>query len=170
MIGHRYTAYDNAMNTTAAFIGLSTGTNIKTMLQIATPSTRKLWVLEWGFAIETMPTALSKVELIDTDVAATAGTAHVAAGVQPVDPDLPPSLVTLGSGATGYNFAAEGAITATRLFDEVVLRANPTEPQTPYIKKFLPHEMPVVDTSRFLRVRAHFGSSVVMVCWVKWGE
>lgn len=170
MIGHRYVTYNSAMLTTTKPVGVATGTNIKTMLQIAAPSTRKLWVLEWGFAVETFPTALSTVELIDTDVAATTGTAHVAAGVQPIDPDLPPSLVTLGTGATGYSFTAEGAIANTRLHDPVFLRANTTEPQTPYYKKFLPHEMPVIDTSRFLRVRVHFGSSCNFFTWVKWGE
>ena len=170
MIGHRYVAYNHAMITTTKPAGVTTGTNIKTMLQIAAPSTRKLWVLEWGFALETFPTGLSSVELIDTDVAATTGTAHVAAGVQPIDSDLPPSLVTLGTGATGYTFTAEGATTASRSHDEVLLRANTTEPQIPYFKKFLPHEMPVIDTSRFLRVRVHFGSACNLICWVKWGE
>lgn len=170
MIGHRYMAYNHAMITTTRPAGVTTGTNIKTMLQIAVPSTRKFWVYEWGFALESFPTALSTVELIDTDVAATAGTAHVAAGVQPVDPDLPASLATLGAGATGYTFTAEGATTASRSLDEVLLRANTTEPQTPHIRKFLPYEMPSVDTSRFLRVRAHFGSACNMICWVKWYE
>lgn len=170
MLGHRYIAYNHAMITTTRPAGVTTGTNIKTMLQIANPSTRKIWVLEWGFALEAFPTALSTVELLDTDVAATTGTAHVAAGVQPLDTGLPASLMTLGTGATGYSFTAEGAITASRSHDEVLLRANTTEPQIPYIKKFLPHEMPVIPVSRFLRVRAHFGSAVNMVCWIKWGE
>lgn len=170
MIGHRYVAYNHAMITTTKPVGVSTTTNIRTMLQIANPSTRKIWVLEWGFALESFPTALSTVELLDTDVAATTGTAHVAAGLQPLDPGLPPSLMTLGTGATGYNFAAEGATTASRSHDEVLLRANTTEPQIPYIKKFLPHEMPCIAVSRFLRVRTHFGSACNIICWIKWGE
>lgn len=170
MIGHRYVAYNHAMITTTRPAGVSTTTNIRTMLQIANPSTRKIWVLEWGFALESFPTALSTVELLDTDVAATTGTAHVAAGLQPLDPGLPPSLMTLGTGATGYNFAAEGATTASRSHDEVLLRANTTEPQIPYIKKFLPHEMPCIAVSRFLRVRTHFGSACNIICWIKWGE
>lgn len=170
MIGHRYVTYNHAMITTTKPAGVATGTNIKTMLQISNPATRKIWVLEWGFELETFPTALSTVELLDTNVAATTGTAHVAAGLQPIDPGLPPSLMTLGAGATGYNFTAEGATTDSRSHDEVMLRANTTEPQTPYIKKFLPHEMPCIAVSRFLRVRVHFGSSCNIICWVKWGE
>lgn len=170
MIGHRYIAFNHAMITTTKPAGVTTGTNIKTMLQIAFPSTRKGWVYEWGFSLESFPTAFSTVELLDTDVAATSGTAHVASGVQPLSPNLPASLVTLGTGATGYTFTAEGAITATRSHDEVQLRANTTEPQVPYKKKFLPHEMPEINVSRFLRVRVHFGSACNLICWVKWGE
>lgn len=170
MYGHRYIAYNHAMVTTAAFVPVAFTTNLRTQLQIAPPSTRKMWVLEWGWWLDAAPTAISKFELLDTDVAATTGTAHVAAGVQPIDPDLPPSLVTLGTGATGYTFTAEGAITASRSHDEIILPANASTDRLYHRETWLPHTAPVVDTGRFLRVRTHLGSAANGMCWVKWAE
>jgi hypothetical protein len=60
---------------------VTTGTAIKTLLQIATPATSELRVSEWGISFDGTAAATPiKVELIDTNVAATV-TAHVAAGV-----------------------------------------------------------------------------------------
>src|SRR5258706_14766821 len=97
---------------------LASDTTIRTMLQVATPTTEKLKVVKWGVQFATVPTAPVTCELVDTfAVPATGLTAHVAAGVQPYDDsNAPASNVTLGTGATGYwvAAAAEGTITATR--------------------------------------------------------
>lgn len=167
---HRYKAYNQPMNTTAAFVPVTTGTNVKTMLQIATPSTRKIQILEWGWFTDALPTSASKVELIDGDVAATVGTAHVAAGVQPLDPGLPASLMTLGTGATGFSFGTENSITASRLLDIDYIDDTPPGAQQRGGKVFNPATAPWVAVSRFLRLRVHFGSAVNMTCWIVWSE
>ena len=79
---HRYQTWNGPMPTTAAQASVTTGTTIKTMLQIATPSTRQCQILAWGFTVDDPPGADAVIELLQTDVAATV-TAHVAAGVQP---------------------------------------------------------------------------------------
>src|SRR5687767_4363899 len=115
------------MPTTAALTPITTGTAIKTLLQIASSSSRPLKVVEWGISFDgtTVNTPI-KCELIQTDVAATV-TAHVAAGVQPYDdPNAPASTVTLGTAATGYTATAEGSITTTRYGDLQLL--PPTGP------------------------------------------
>src|SRR5687768_16807788 len=108
------------MPTTAAQASVTTGTAIKTMLQIATPSTRQIQLIAWGFSIDDTAGADGVVELLQTDVAATV-TAHVASGVQPLDPNSPASLMTLSTTATGYTATAEGSTTASRVFDAVAL-------------------------------------------------
>jgi hypothetical protein len=76
-----YQAHNYAQPTTAAPAPVTTGTAIKTLLQIATPSTEDLTVVAWGIDFDgTAAAAPIKVELIDTDVAATV-TAHVASGM-----------------------------------------------------------------------------------------
>lgn len=167
---HLYRCYNAAMATTAATSGVSTGTSIKTMLQLSPPSTRQMKVVSWGYTIDTAQSALGTVELIQTDVAATV-TAHVAAGVQPLDPNAPASLLTLGTANTGYTASAEGSITATRLLDCVKLGGgSAANPGMVYNRLFMPNEQTIIAVSKFLRVRATMGTSATMTCWIVWDE
>jgi hypothetical protein len=158
------------MPTTAAQAKVSTGTAIKTMLQVATPSTRQCQLIAWGYSLDIAPGGASVVELLQTDVAATV-TAHVAAGVQPLDPNAPASLMTLGTSATGYTATVEGTTTAARVFDvvQVPLAAGATD--LTYEYQWMPDERPIVAVSKFLRVRATFAtSSSNMTTWIVWDE
>lgn len=163
---HRYITWNGAAPTTAALPAVTTGTAIKTMLQQATPSTRMMWIEAWGFTIDDPPGADAVFELIQTDVAATV-TAHVAAGVVPLDPNLPASLLTLGTAATGYTASAEGTPTASRLIDTVSMSSVSAEaaPFLTYRKDFA--VWPSIPVSKFLRVRATTPTTAVdMRCWV----
>lgn len=157
-----YKIYNGAMPTTGMFPAVTTGTAIKTMLQVATPATRQLQIVSWGYTLNGPPNGA--IELIQTDVAATV-TAHVPSGVQPLDPNAPASLVTLGTGATGYTATVEGAITAARLFDEGILTAT-NQGLWKYDYQFLPSEAAIVPVSKFLRVRCLMGSAVNMITYV----
>lgn len=168
---HRYKVFNAPMATTAATASVTTGTAIKTMLQIATPSTRQIQLISWGYSIEAGPaTGPLKTELIQTDVAATV-TAHVASGVQPLDPNAPASLMTLGTSATGYTASAEGTTAASRLFDFVTVGPNSSSAATlDYSYQWMPDERPIVAVSKFLRVRATFATAANMICWVVFDE
>jgi hypothetical protein len=161
-----YVAYNAAMPTTAAIVPVTTGTAIKTLLQIATPSTEQLRVVEWGISFDGSAAATpGKVELIETDVAATV-TAHVASGIMKYNaPNDVASLVTLGTSATGYTATAEGAPTASRVLDYQLIA-----PTNQYVKQFPLGREPEVAASKFLRVRVTFGTAVNAVCYVVWEE
>lgn len=167
---HRYKTWNGPMPTTAAQQSVTTGTAIKTMLQLSTPSTRQIQLISWGFSIDDPPGADAVVELIQTDVAATV-TAHVAAGVQPLDPNAPASLLTLGTSATGYTASAEGSTTASRVFDAVSLSSTSGESGLSYVYQWMPDERPIIAVSKFLRVRATTPTAAVdMRCFVVWDE
>lgn len=169
---HRYLAWNAAMVTTAAQPTVTTGTTIKTMLQIATPATRQIAVLAWGYSLDDPPGADAVFELIQTDVAATV-TAHAASGVQPVVAGMPASLVTLGTSATGYTGSVEGSITTTKIFDAVSMSSVSAEaaPVLTYRRDFNDYEIPIVDVSKFLRIRATTPTTAVdMRCWILWDE
>ena len=160
------------MATTAAQASVTTGTAIKTMIQVATPATRQIAVRAWGFTVDDPPGADAIVELLQTDVAATV-TAHIASGVQPVNPGMPASLVTLGTSATGYTATAEGTTTASRIFAAVSLSSVSAEaaPFMSYRREFADYEIPIVAVSTFLRVRATTPTTAVdLRCWVIWDE
>lgn len=158
------------MPTTAAFAAVATGTSIKTMLQLATPATRQIQLISWGFSLSVAPGAASIIELIQTDVAATV-VAHVASGVQQLDPNAPASLMTLGTAATGYTASAEGTTAASRLFDakQIPLAAGATD--LTYLYQWMPDERPIIAVSKFLRVRATTPTSGAnLSCFVTWDE
>jgi hypothetical protein len=157
------------MPTTAAQQKVTTGTSIKTMLQIATPSTRQIQLISWGFTLDAVPASAGQVELIQTDVAATV-TAHVASGVQPLDPNAPASLMTLSTSGTGYTATVEGSTTATRTFDANLVPPTAGATDINYYYQWMPDERPIIAVSRFLRVRATFGAAVNMSCFVVWDE
>lgn len=167
---HRYKTWNGPMPTTAAQAAVTTNTAVETLLQLATPATRQLQIISWGFSLDDPPGADSVVELLQTDVAATV-TAHVAAGVQPLDPNAPASLLTLGTSATGYTATAEGTITATRVFDAVSLSSTSGESPLVYQYQFMPDERPIVAVSKFLRVRVTTPTTGVGArCWIVWDE
>jgi hypothetical protein len=153
------------MPTTAAQAAVATGTVVKTMLQISTPATKPILIIAWGYSIDAAQSGV--VELLETDVAATV-TAHVASGVQPQATGQAASLVTLGTANTGYTATGEGVITATRVFD--VSPETATVDLQDFRYQFMPDERPLVAVSKFLRIRATFGTTVNMRCWCTWDE
>lgn len=166
---------NNAMPTTAAQALQSTGTAIRTMLQVAPPSTRGLKVVAFGVEFATALTAACTVELIDTGtVAATGLTAHVQAGVQPYDDQAAPVAVSalvagLGTGTTGYTASTtctEGSTTATRTakYKVVPIGASEYEWEWSYGREFY------VPAAHFLRVRMTTGTTVNALTWVLWDE
>src|SRR5690348_10044657 len=156
------------MPTTAAQQSVTTGTTIKTMLQIATPSTRRIQLVEWWWGFDDPPGADGVVELIETDVAATVA-AHVASGVQPQDPGNPASLMTLGVSATGYTASAEGTPTATRTFDAKSLSSTSGESLLEGGRVWLPGRGPIVAVSKFLRIRVTTPTTASdMRCFITW--
>lgn len=172
---HRYKTWNGPMPTTNAQQNVTTGVSLgppKTMLQLATPSTRQCQLIAWGYSIDDPAGADGVIELLQTDVAATV-TAHVASGVPSLDPNAPASLMTLGAAATGYTAAAEGAITATRVFDVQSLSSTSAEATATltYAYQWMPDERPIIAVSRFLRVRATTPTTAVdMRCWFVWDE
>lgn len=158
------------MPTTAAQAAVTTGTSIKTMLQLSTPSTRQIQLIEWGFTIDDTAGADGVVELLQTDVGATV-TAHVASGVQPLDPNAPASLLTLGTDNTGYTSSAEDTTTAARVFDAVALSSTTSESPYTYVRTFMPDARPIIAVSKWLRVRATTPTTAVdMRCFIVWDE
>jgi hypothetical protein len=165
-----YIVWNGPAPTTAAQQSVTTGTSIKTMLQLSTPSSRMIQLLEWGFSLDDPPGADGVVELLQTDVAATV-TAHVASGVQNLDPNGTASLLTLGASNTGYSASVEGSTTAARVFDTVSLSSVSGESGLQYVRQWMPDARPIIAVSKFLRVRATTPTTASdMRCWVVFNE
>ncbi|RPE40278.1 hypothetical protein EDD90_3314 [Streptomyces sp. Ag109_O5-1] len=165
-----YITWNGPAPTTAALASVNTGTTIKTMLQLATPATRMIQLLEWGWSSDDPPGADGVIELLQTDVAATVA-AHVASGVVNLDPNGTASLLTLGTSATGYTASAEGTITATRPFDAISLSSVSGESSLSYVRQWMPDARPIIPVSKFLRVRATTPTTGIdMRCYIVFNE
>lgn len=163
-----YLIGNGAMQTTAAFVAVTTGTAIKTMLQVKPGATTVLKVIEWGISFDGSAAATpGKVELIETDVAATV-TASVANDITKYDPaavaqgDPTTALIAVGTSATGYTASVEGSITAVRNL------AGPQfiAPTTQYQFQMPLGREPIIQNGKFGRVRVTFGAAVNAYCYM----
>lgn len=166
-----FKVWNAAAPTTGPMAGVATANGTKTMLQLATPSTRQIQVISWGFSLSLTPPGVSTVELLQANVAASVA-AHVASGIIALDPNAPPSLLTLGGFATGYTATVEGSTTATRVFDSQQLGIAAGNDDLTYSYQFMPdEERPIVPINSFLRVRTTFTStSPLFQCWIVFKE
>lgn len=163
----RYLLQNGPMPTTAALPSVATGTSIKTLLQIRPSATIVAKVVEWGISFDGSAAATpGKVELIETDVAATV-TAFVANDIVKYDSDAlmggdpTTNLIQVGTTSSGYTSSSEGSTTASRTLDIQLIA-----PTNQYVKQFPLGERPVIQISKYLRVRVTFGTTVNAYCYV----
>lgn len=151
--------------TTAAQAVVTTGTAIKTMLQVKGVTGVQFRVKEWGISFDGSAAATPiKVELLETGTVFATVTAAVAADIVKFDnPNNPTSTTyfSVGTAATGYTSTAEGTITATRVFDPQLIA-----PTGQYVKQFPLGEGPLVNADSALRIRVTAGAAVNAYCYV----
>lgn len=164
-----YLIANGPMQTTAAFVKVTTGNVIKTMLQVKPGATQLAKIVEWGWSFDGSAAATpGAVELIETDVAATV-TASVAADITKFDSDALASgdpttnLISVGTAGTGYTASGEGSITTVRNLAGPQLGA----PTTQFIQQFPLGQEPIIQAGKFMRIRVTFGAAVNMYCYVK---
>jgi hypothetical protein len=158
-----YSAYNGTSTAlTAALAPVTTGVAIKTLLQLATPSTTDIRIAEWGITFDGAPSAI-KAELIDTGAINATVTALVA---QPPlnDANGPVSKLTYSTAGTGFTSTVEGTITATRVLDYQLMSSNN------YVKMWPLGREPRVAVSKFVRIRVTAAVAVNAICWIIWKE
>ena len=161
----QYIIWNGPAPTTAAQAPVTTGTAIKTLLQVKSAAGVQLKVKEWGISFDGSAAATPiKCELLETGTVFATVTAHVAAGIVKYDnPNNPTSTVfcEVGTAATGYTGSAEGTITASRVFD-----AQLVAPTGGYLKQYPLGQEPMVDAVSALRIRVTAGAAVNAYCYV----
>lgn len=164
-----FLAPNGPMQTTAAFAVVTTGTAIKTMLQLKPLTGVDLMLWEWGFSFDGSAAATPlKVELIETDVAATVtayATADITKLTNPAGPAADTGLISLGTAASGYTASAEGSIAAVRNLHMPIL----LPPTAPFITQLPLGDHPVVQAGKFARIRVTAGAAVNGYCYIKFG-
>ena len=160
-----YVVYNGPSPTTAAQVPVTTGTVIKTLLQIKLGTQNFGKIVEWGISFDGSAAATPiKCELLETGTVFATVTAHVASGIVKLDPnavDPTTSNFILTTTGTGYTATGEGSISATRMFD-----AQLVAPTNQYLKQFPLGREPIVNVSTSLRVRVTAGAAVNAYCFV----
>jgi hypothetical protein len=176
--GRRYVAFSAAPPTsgsTLAFISSGSAGAATTLVQVATPSTTGIYLLEWGITCTGNATVAGspaylpgRAELFQSSGSASTGTALTPT---PYGSDADASLCVGGDPGTEYQPLLEGTVGTTRMLDARFVSAS-----SGFRKQFPPGREPYVAPSKFLRVRTTFGTSGVsstgayMVAYVIWEE
>ena len=159
-----YFAANGATPTTAALVKVATGTSIKTLLQIATPSTTNITILEWGISFDGSAAATPiEVELFGTTVGASVGTSLTPTSFG--DPNAVASLCVGGTAATCFSPGTEGSVANLRYFDLQLVA-----PTNQYVKQYPLGREPEIAASQFLRIRVTAGTTVNAYCYIIWEE
>lgn len=162
-----YLLQNGAAGTTAAPVAVTTGTAIKTLLQFKPSATVVAKIVEWGISFDGSAAATpGKIELMESDVAATV-TAHAAADITKFDSDAlmggdpTTNLIQVGTTSTGFTSTSEGTTTVSRMFDlQYIMGTNQ------YVKQFPLGREPVLQVSKFARVRVTFAAAVNAYCYM----
>lgn len=154
----RYRIYNGPSPTTAAQAVVTTGTSIKTLLQLK--PFNQLKINAWGVSFDGSAAATPiKCELLETGTVFGTVTASADADVVKLDgTDQAVASVaglTLGTSATGYTCTSEGSITVTRMFD-----AQLVAPTNQYIYQFPLGQEPVCVIGNATRIRVTAGAAV----------
>ena len=163
-----YAIYNSPSPTTAKRVAVTTGTAIKTLLQVKSSTTKPMKVVEWGISFSGSAAATGiPTSLIETGTVFATVTAHVTAGIVRFDAeavsggDPVTDLIPVGTSATGYTSTAEGSITTTRNFDHQLI-----QPTGQYVKQFPLGREPYIAVASSLRIRTHAAAAVDAVCYV----
>ena len=161
-----YKIFNGPMPTTAAQLAVTTGTAIKTMLQVKGVTAVQMKVKAWGVSMDGAAAAAGvQWELLETGTVFATVTASAAADCLGWDgPGLATvstTYLSVGTAATGYTSTAEGTITATRVFDSQFV-----QPTGERAWEFSLGNEPIVSAVSALRIRCKAAAAVNAVCWV----
>lgn len=153
-----YLIANGPMPTTAAQVPVTTGTAIKTLLQLKPFNTGK--IVEWGVSFDGSAAATPiKCELIDTGTVFGTVTASADADVTKLgsveDAVASVAGLTLGTSATGYTCTSEGSITVVRMMDVQLVA-----PTNQYVKQFPLGREPKAIIGNAVRIRVTAGAAV----------
>ena len=160
----RFRIYNGPSPTTAAQVAVTTGTAIKTLLQLKPFNLGK--IIAWGISFNGSAAATPiKAELVETGTVFATVTAHVDAGcVKMGGADQAAASVaglTMGTSATGYTSSSEGTITVSRMFD-----CQFVAPTNQYIYQFPLGQEPIMVIGNATRIIVHAGAAVDAFCWI----
>ena len=151
----------------AAQIPVTTGTVIKTMLQVQPSATKPMRVVEWGISFNGSAAATPvNCELIQCAGAATVTTLatadiHRLDGEAILGGDPVTNLILVGTSATGFTASVEGSPTSVNVFDTQFIA-----PTNQSVKQFPLGREPILEEGTFMRIRVTVAAAIDALCYV----
>lgn len=162
-----YKIFNGPAPTTASQAAVTTGTAIKTLLQVKPGATQIIKIREWGMSFDGSAAAVPGIcELCITDVAATV-TAHVAGGIHKFDSealaagDPTTNIFAVGTTSTGYTATGEGTVGSVRQID-----VQQIAPTNQFVFQFPLGVAGIVQAGEFMRIRVKFAAAINAICYV----
>jgi len=162
-----YRIWNGPAPTTAPQVAVTTGTLIKTMLQVKGVAALLMNVKAWGVSMDGAAAAAGvQWELIETGTIFGTVSAHVAAGCVPVDARAMKqpagTFFSFGTAATGFTATVEGSIVASRVLDGAFVQ--PTGERS---WEFSLGNGRVIEAVSALRIRCKAAVAVNALCWAE---
>ena len=170
LMAKSYFVTNGPMPTTASPASVTTGTAIKTLLQLKPAANFPISIVEWGISFDSTTAATpGNVCLIDTLTVYSTVTAFAVSDIMPFkDPYAPANTagvsgvpLNLGTTASGYTASTEGTVAGSRLLDCFLI-----SPTGQFFHQFPLGERPEVIPGNFLRVRATFAAAVNALAYI----
>ena len=161
-----YRVNNGASAGAAAPVKVTTGTSIKTLLQLK-GNGNGLTIIEWGISFDGSAAATPiEVELCDSGTVAATVTAFAAnditcySGI--VDSGVTTGGLSIGTTTSGYTASAEGTVAAPVRSGDLQLVA----PTNQYVKQFPLGQGFYVPAANYARIRVTAGTAVSAYCYV----
>jgi hypothetical protein len=165
-----FMVHNSTRATTAAPVKQPTGSAVRTMLQLATATTKGIYIVEWGISFDGFAAAAPvQVELFGCTGAATMSSALAATDAQNMTNPGGAATVALQYGTALSGFATgavtEGTVANYRPFDLQLVA-----PTSQYVKQFPLGREPSSLLSTFVRVRVTAAATVNAYIYIVFGE
>lgn len=162
-----FVAYNNTFGaTTATMIGTSYATGSKIAIQLATPSTLQLRIVEWGVSFNGSAAGTPGVcELVQNGTASTCSSAHSTTTIQPIGDSTASSRLTMGTTTSGYGNGSITSATPDKYFD-----AQFVGPTSQYVVMYPLGREPVLPVSKYLQLRINTAATLTALAYIKFEE
>ena len=162
-----YIAYNAAFDaTTGVTAGTSYATGAKCAIQLATPTTVQLRIVEYGISFNGSAAATpATVTLAQAGAASTMSTAHSTSTVVAIGDNSKTSSLTMSTTATGYGNGAITTNTTSKMFD-----AQFIAPTTQFVKQWPLGREPILPASAFCQLRINTSATVSALAYIVFEE
>ena len=147
-----------------------TGAATRTMLQVATPTTEGLYIVEWGISFDgSVAAAPIKVELFNCTGAATMSTTLAATDISRLSEPLGTETIPLQY-STALTAFATGAVTEGTVANAYMHDLQYIAPTSQYVKQWPLGREPSIALSTFERIRVTAAATVNCFCYIVFGS